>query len=69
MNDALEDRALANGGMAQMGNLGNTIGTPILVAVIAAAGYAGLMSTLCLLFLAGAGLHLAFGRARKRRIA
>ncbi|MCG6902039.1 MAG: MFS transporter [Rhodobacter sp.] len=64
LNPALEDRALANGGLAQMGNLGNTSGTPLMVAVIAGFGYGGLMSALCLLFLGGAVLHLALARRR-----
>ena len=40
------DRALANGGMAQSGNIGNSLGTPILLIVVAAGGYGAMMATL-----------------------
>lgn len=64
LNDAAETRSLANGGLAQMGNLGNTIGTPVMLAVIAAAGYGGFMVALLVLFLIGAAAHLALARWR-----
>jgi len=65
MNATAEDRALANGGLAQMGNLGNTIGTPLLVAIIAFSGYAGMMVVLAAIFGIGAALHMWLGRLRK----
>ncbi len=61
---ALPDRALANGGLAQTGNLGNTTGVPLMLAVIGVAGYAGLMTVLCLLFLVGALVHWLLDRRR-----
>ncbi len=64
LNETPADQALANGGLAQMGNLGNTSGTPIMVAVILSAGYSGMMLSLAALFLAGAAVHLAL-RARR----
>ncbi len=64
LNAAPEDRALANGGLAQMGNLGNTTGTPLMVAIIAAAGYGGLVGTLVVLFLGGAAIHLLLAARR-----
>lgn len=67
LNEAPAEQALANGGLAQMGNIGNTSGTPIMVAVIAGFGYGGLMATLGALFLGGAAMHLIL-RARRRRI-
>ena len=65
LNAEAADQALANGGMAQMGNLGNTSGTPIMVAVILTAGYSGMMLSLAVLFLAGASVHLLL---RGRRV-
>ena len=65
LNASLEDRALANGGLAQMGNLGNTIGTPLLVAVIAVSGYGGMMGFAALVFVIGAGLHLWLAHRRR----
>ncbi len=67
INPDPKDQALANGGMAQMGNLGNTMGTPVMVAVIAGAGYAGLMLVLCAVFLAGLSVHLVLARLRHGR--
>ena len=58
LNETPEDRALGNGGLAQMGNLGNTGGTPVMVVVIGGFGYGGLMLALAGLFLAGASVHL-----------
>ena len=65
LNTAAADRALANGGLAQTGNLGNTIGTPAMLAVIAMFGYSGLMLALCLVFCAGAAIHLVLRATRR----
>jgi predicted MFS family arabinose efflux permease len=43
LNQPLPDRAQANGALAQTGNIGNTLGPPILLAVIALGGYAAMM--------------------------
>ncbi|MDF0601399.1 MFS transporter [Psychromarinibacter sp. C21-152] len=69
LNLALDDRALANGGLAQAGNLGNTLGTPLMVGVIALGGYGGLMTALGLLFCAGGAVHVGLRRRRLRQIA
>lgn len=54
LNDGAEDRAQANGALAQTGNIGNTLGTPLLLAVIGFAGHTGFMVTLACLLLMGA---------------
>ena len=64
LNAAAADRALANGGLAQTGNLGNTLGVPVLAAFIAAFGHAGLAVPLALALAAGAAAHLALARRR-----
>ncbi|MEL7117020.1 MAG: MFS transporter [Pseudomonadota bacterium] len=64
LNDPVEDRALANGGLAQMGNLGNTSGTPVMLAVIAAFGYTGLVLGMVAVFLFGAIAHIALSLRR-----
>ncbi|MEX0286963.1 MAG: MFS transporter [Paracoccaceae bacterium] len=61
-----ENRALANGGLAQMGNTGNTIGTPLMVAVIALLGYSGLIWALTVLFLCGGAIHLWLAGKRRQ---
>lgn len=43
LNEAAEDRAQANGALAQTGNIGNTLGTPLLLAVASVAGHTGMM--------------------------
>jgi len=67
LNEVAETRSLANGGLAQMGNLGNTIGTPVMLAVIAGAGYGGFMTALLILFLVGATAHLLLAQRRAQR--
>ena len=64
LNSTLGDRALANGGLAQMGNLGNTLGTPLMVVILAKFGYYGLITSLFLTFLAGACIHFLLCQRR-----
>jgi len=45
LNEPMQDRALANGALAQTGNIGNTLGTPVMVAVIGLGGYTAMMLT------------------------
>ncbi|MCY4240691.1 MAG: MFS transporter, partial [Rhodobacter sp.] len=65
LNETSVDRALANGGLAQVGNLGNTVGTPVMLATIGPFGYGGLMLSLFLVFCAGAAIHLALRAVRR----
>ena len=67
LNTAPAYRALANGGLAQMGNLGNTIGTPLMLAILTSAGQGVMLLVLALLLAAGALAHLAFARMRVSR--
>lgn len=66
LNTTAGDQAMANGAMAQMGNLGNTLGTPALLGVLAVAGYAGLVWVAALFFAGGFGMHLWMARRRHR---
>lgn len=43
LNATAEAQARANGAMAQMGNLGNTLGTPLLLTLLAAFGFKGMI--------------------------
>jgi len=65
LNETSVDRALANGGLAQVGNLGNTVGTPVMLATIGPLGYGGLMLSVFLVFCAGAAIHLALRAVRQ----
>lgn len=58
------DRALANGGLAQTGNLGNTTGTPLLIAIIAITGFAGVPWFLLGCYLIAIGTNVALARRR-----
>lgn len=57
LNPTSVSRAEASGAMAQAGNLGNTIGTPLMVWVLVLADYSGLMALLVAVFVTGAMAH------------
>jgi DHA1 family inner membrane transport protein len=65
LNDKAEDQAQANGAMAQMGNLGNTIGTPIMVAGLAVFGYNALPFFVGTALLMGVLIHIILRRMRR----
>ena len=68
LNGSAVARAQSSGAMAQMGNLGNTIGTPLMVLCLSLGGFGGMMATLLVLFLCGAAAHM-FLAARRRALA
>ena len=68
LNPEPEAQARANGAVAQMGNLGNTLGTPLLLAATGAFGLAGLAGFAATCFAAGAAAHLLLARARAHAI-
>lgn len=65
LNDSAAAQAQSNGAMAQMGNLGNTLGTPILLSVLGVAGYPGLIWTVIAVLACGLLVHgwMAWRRA------
>jgi MFS transporter, DHA1 family, inner membrane transport protein len=65
LNGDMESRALANGAMAQMGNLGNLCGTPLLVLATASFGQQGLVAFALLCFGGGAVAHMLCARLRR----
>ena len=65
LNETAADRAQSSGAMAQAGNLGNTIGTPLMVTVLSTAGYAGMLSTVVVLFSAGFLVHAVLAIRRR----
>ena len=60
------NQALANGGMAQTGNLGNLLGTPLLLSVLSLAGDESMIMVVMVLFALGLTAHLLTARARFR---
>lgn len=65
LNSTAVSRAQASGAMAQTGNLGNTIGTPLMVLSLSAAGFSGMMAALLVLFLGGAAVHELLAARRR----
>ncbi|MGI1663163.1 MFS transporter [Palleronia sp. KMU-117] len=53
LNQPLPDRAAANGALAQTGNIGNTLGPPLLLAVATLGGYAAMMLVAAAILAAG----------------
>jgi MFS family permease len=66
LNATPQDRALANGAVAQMGNLGNLTGTPILLGMLVAFGPSGGLAVLVVSYVLGLALHLVTATARAR---
>ena len=66
LNKTPQDQALANGALAQGGNLGNLLGTPALLTLLALGGATALYIGLLVLCLAGFAQHL-WQRTRRRR--
>ncbi|WP_295315613.1 MFS transporter [Roseobacter sp.] len=64
LNHRPETQAQANGAMAQMGNVGNTLGTPVMAITAGAMGYAGLPVLAGAAFLLGACVHLVLSLRR-----
>jgi predicted MFS family arabinose efflux permease len=64
LNPAPEARARAAGAIAQMGNVGTTLGTPVLAAMLAGMGPVAVAVFAVPLCLAGIALHLALARRR-----
>lgn len=67
LNATARDRALANGAMAQMGNLGNTLGTPVLMLVLQRGGTGGMLAVVILFYVVGILLHMWMQRRRDLR--
>ncbi len=65
LNDAPAKQAQANGAMAQMGNIGNTLGTPVVAFALLSGGYAALPILTGLAFGLGLIVHLFLGRMRR----
>ena len=65
LNHGADSQALANGAMAQMGNIGNTLGTPIMAAALVGMGYIALPLLAGGAFTFGLIAHLWLGRIRQ----
>lgn len=66
LNSGAQAQAQANGALAQMGNIGTTTGTPILVGLTAVGGIDGFLVFASVLFTAGFILHMVLARRRRQ---
>ena len=64
LNARADDQALAYGLIAQTGNIGNLLGTPLLLAIINAQGQAAMYTVVVTIYLVGIFLHLFLARRR-----
>ena len=69
LNAQDQARSEASGVLAQAGNLGNSIGTPLMVLALGLAGFSGLMALLLTLFIGGFAAHFLLARRRLRLLA
>ncbi|WP_412049592.1 MFS transporter [Hoeflea sp. Naph1] len=65
LNPSLSDRLLGNGGLAQTGNIGNSIGTPIVLAILASGATLALPVFLMGCYGCAILTHLAMARRRR----
>jgi MFS transporter, DHA1 family, inner membrane transport protein len=65
LNEDDSARAQSGGVLAQAGNLGNTIGTPLMVLALGLGSFSGLMVVLLVLFFGGFFAHLLLARLRR----
>jgi predicted MFS family arabinose efflux permease len=68
LNASLPDRAQANGALAQTGNIGNTLGPPILLAIVGAGGHPAMMLTAAAILVAGIAAQQVLARRRAAMI-
>lgn len=66
LNTGAQAQTQANGAMAQMGNLGNTLGTPVMAMALAGWGYFSLPVLAGAAFALGLILHLLLATLRRK---
>ena len=66
LNKDAEAQVRANGAMAQMGNLGNTLGTPLLLALLASFNFEGVIWAMTFCYSAAIAVHIFMARRRRR---
>jgi MFS family permease len=67
LNHTPETQALSYGAMAQMGNAGNLLGTPVLLAVLGRMGETGMLITVIGIYAAAILAHVSLARKRALR--
>lgn len=65
LNETAEAQALSYGAMAQMGNAGNLLGTPVLLAILWRGGEGAMFATVVGFYVAAVAAHLWLSRRRR----
>lgn len=65
LNETAEAQALSYGAMAQMGNAGNLLGTPVLLAILWRTGEGGMLASVIGIYAAAIGAHLWLAHRRR----
>jgi len=63
-----DERSLASGALSQAGNIGNSCGTPLLLAVLAAGGIETMLLVVVACYAAGLVVHSVHARQRRRSL-
>lgn len=66
LNPTAANQAFANGALAQAGNLGNALGTPVFLFIYAAGGFSAMISVVSLCYFSGFLVHWLQARRRRR---
>jgi predicted MFS family arabinose efflux permease len=69
LNKTAAKQALANGTLAQAGNIGNLCGTPLLLLLISSGGITAMIILMVTCYLAAITAHLIFARRRAKALA
>jgi len=64
LNRQRNNQAYANGALAQMGNMGNACGTPLLLSLLIYLNYSALIIAIITCYVLGIGIHLYLARLR-----
>jgi MFS family permease len=65
LNRTVEAQAVSNGAMAQLGNLGNTLGTPVLLLIQSQLGVTGMLFAVLVIYLIGCFAHVGLAHLRR----
>jgi len=68
LNASSDDRSLASGALSQSGNIGNSCGTPLLLAVLAIGGIETMLLVVVACYAAGLVVHSVHARQRRRSL-
>jgi len=68
LNRQPKNQAYANGAMAQMGNIGNACGTPLLLSLLIYLDFSALIMAIITFYILGIGIHIYLARLRAAKL-